>query len=281
MLQTCQLKAIERDWSYNFRPAINDDAVSQYRDAVDNLPPMRLVRIGDGRLLLVDGFHRYEALQAEGHQYSVCDITDGDERDALFIAATCNAQHGMILDKESRNRAIVALAEAEFPYKEIAPKFGLSPHRISSIAVEHGKRLRPTLSQNGTAIDCNNESFNEEPDEQTDPDDNNHWQDEPDEPDEEPTQSVESTALADEINRALGPDPSKHLDPVLSAINNLMATWNNPLDIPLALHNAYGVTTLYTMMSSLKAKVGYLQTLHLALESTIERFNHATSPDLQ
>ena len=132
---------IQADQEVNFRDAIDQERVSLYREAVGDLPPMVVIEI-EGELTLADGFHRHAAMVAEGLEEITVDVRPGTRNEAMRIAAVANAQHGNPLTRTERDKAIVWLADQEFPYEDIGRHFALSKSRVSEIATAGGIRRR-------------------------------------------------------------------------------------------------------------------------------------------
>lgn len=92
------------------RHALDGAAVRQYQDmarAGQKFPPIKVARLPDGRLLLVDGWHRIEAgaLEMSAPEWNAPDDGPGvlalvatmSEQDATWEAARANTEHGVRL----------------------------------------------------------------------------------------------------------------------------------------------------------------------------------------
>ncbi|VXD15987.1 hypothetical protein PL8927_510015 [Planktothrix serta PCC 8927] len=69
-------------------------------------PPLIVHRLPDGNFYLVDGFHRYAALQADGRTTAPCEIIESTEPDALLQSCTINLKNGLGVRKADISRSI-------------------------------------------------------------------------------------------------------------------------------------------------------------------------------
>lgn len=133
-----QIADIERRSALQMRHGLNEEHIEhdlrpKIRDGV-TLKPIRLVRLIDGTLLLVDGFHRIEAYSREDILGIEAEIIDGDEERALDEAMAANDDHGLPLTNEDKARKLqimVGKYEAELrdgtmSYQELARRTRLS-----------------------------------------------------------------------------------------------------------------------------------------------------------
>ena len=141
MPELVAVKEITIEAGLHCRDSLNLDAVSRYSEILHDLPPVKLVRVGD-TLLLASGHHRYEAYAKAGIETIPAEIIDGARLDAMKIGLKDNLRHGVPLTKDERNRAIVMLVEEKLLYREIGEIFGLGDDAISVIALKAGRRRR-------------------------------------------------------------------------------------------------------------------------------------------
>ena len=141
MPELVAVKEITIEAGLHCRDSLNLDAVSRYSEILHDLPPVKLVRVGD-TLLLASGHHRYEAYAKAGIETIPAEIIDGTRLDAMKIGLKDNLRHGVPLTKDERNRAIVMLVEEKLLYREIGEIFGLGDDAISVIALKAGRRRR-------------------------------------------------------------------------------------------------------------------------------------------
>lgn len=97
---TLPLEAVILDDSLQVRAKLDEGTVKRYAAAYDNdeeMPPVRVGRRGDGYILL-DGWHRYKALQSIGASDLEAEILEGLEWDDMrWEAAKANLKHGLPL----------------------------------------------------------------------------------------------------------------------------------------------------------------------------------------
>jgi len=93
-----------------------DRTVAQYRQALDLLPPIDVVR-KDGRIVLVDGYHRLLAHRLEGRQTIAAKTVQA--KDILVEAIRRNAAHGYQLeDADKATCARLLYGREENPIKD-------------------------------------------------------------------------------------------------------------------------------------------------------------------
>jgi hypothetical protein len=144
---TIPLADIIRDRALQPRVGTNRLVVSRYAQAMREgaqFPPVRVYRIkGDGRLVLSDGWHRYDARKHVGATDIEAEVVDGTMRDALRHAIEFNAQHGLTFTREDQQRAIELYLKddglRQLPDREIARRLACSPTTIGT----HRARLYP------------------------------------------------------------------------------------------------------------------------------------------
>lgn len=99
------------DPELQMRARINDDTIEDYaqrmRDGV-RFPPIRVVR-DDGRLLVVDGWHR--GLAARRAELATIEgiVRPGTRRDAILAAIAANGDHGLQRTNDDKRRAVLTL----------------------------------------------------------------------------------------------------------------------------------------------------------------------------
>lgn len=97
---------ILRERKFQVRDKLDDKTVNgyakKYSSGVD-MPPVKIAKV-NGTLVLVDGFHRIAALEKIGRPMVKAQIEEADKRQALWMAAKANLEHGLPLKpKESLN----------------------------------------------------------------------------------------------------------------------------------------------------------------------------------
>ncbi len=115
------LAEVVRDPALQCRAALDTTTVDRYVEAVDKLPPVRVIRVPNVLkatgldLLLVDGWHRFAAHEKAGRDTIHAFIEDGDRRTAILAAVQANSSHGLPRSQEDTRRAVrVLLMDAEW-----------------------------------------------------------------------------------------------------------------------------------------------------------------------
>jgi hypothetical protein len=89
------------DPAFQVRNKLNDTAIRRYKEAYRfdrQLDPVRVAEV-DGMLILIDGWHRINALRQLDRPYVDADIEPMSRKDALWAASTANAKHGVQLSR--------------------------------------------------------------------------------------------------------------------------------------------------------------------------------------
>lgn len=99
-----QIKGIQRKKALQVRlNGINQDTVEQYAVAVqegDVFPPLVVFKVEDGTYVLVDGYHRYEALRRLQFEEATVEVHTGTFDEALDYARfTSNRKNGQRLSR--------------------------------------------------------------------------------------------------------------------------------------------------------------------------------------
>jgi hypothetical protein len=100
--------ATRKDWQVRFK--IDRGTVQRYATAYRSggkLPPIKLAKIG-GTLVLVDGWHRLEAVKFNGGARIEAEVIEATDQDAQWLAASANLQHGRPLKKKELRNAFRA-----------------------------------------------------------------------------------------------------------------------------------------------------------------------------
>ncbi len=113
------LSEIVIDESIQVRSRLDKDTVERYREVLDDLPPVLVFDI-DGRLFLVDGFHRFTAASREGRAAIKCEIRWGTREDAEEAAISENARHGRPLARGDKEIAVRRLLGRKRSTRDIA-----------------------------------------------------------------------------------------------------------------------------------------------------------------
>lgn len=95
------------DPNLTFRDRLDDFTVERLADAWKSLPPSVAFEV-DGKLLLVDGFHRHAATAIVGAKTMPVEIRHGTYSDALNFASLANLRNGLPFTRAERRRAVDA-----------------------------------------------------------------------------------------------------------------------------------------------------------------------------
>jgi hypothetical protein len=152
------IASIHQDLQYQMRERVNRETVSEYveliRDNEGKWPfadPVKLVRVkgkrGEGpTLVLVDGWHRVEAMKQAGEDHVVAVIIDGTAEAAFKQALGANSRHGLPRTNGDKRKAVAAALE-RFPgldARKIAKLVGVSHSMVNA-----RKKLEAASSEPG------------------------------------------------------------------------------------------------------------------------------------
>lgn len=119
-----KIKLNELDLGYQTRQGMNDEVVKEYAEAMQNgtvFPPITVV--GN---MLVDGYHRVEAMKSLGIEETEAIVTEGDRALALSAALKVNANHGLRRTNADKRHALeIAWQNRDILFKESRGENGL------------------------------------------------------------------------------------------------------------------------------------------------------------
>lgn len=170
-MKKLNLNAIRIDGGTQSRVEINNEAVSDYAEAVKvgiEFPPVIVFHDGADHWL-ADGFHRFHAHKQAGKASIPADIRAGTVRDAILFSLGANCTHGLRRSNADKRKAVQTLLAdpewAEWSDSKIAQACGVdhktvAAHRASILgnsqdasavrSVERaGKKYRQDTSQIG------------------------------------------------------------------------------------------------------------------------------------
>lgn len=129
------IRSIERDPAVQVRRKVDQPTVERYIEDWPLLPPITVFRLPDGRLLLVDGWHRLAAAERIPLAQVAAVIREGNYTAACDEAARANMASGRQLSKEERHEAIVRTYERHKPttQQEVADLLGISQMTVSRV----------------------------------------------------------------------------------------------------------------------------------------------------
>lgn len=140
---TVPVEDIHPDERCQARATIDHDVIAEYADAYrakTKLPPLDVYRVA-GKLMLVDGYHRFAALRVAGETFARVEVVgDGSIDDAVWYATSVNAQHGLRRSNADKRRAVeIALKSAigsEQSSRTIADHVGVSDFLVREMRTE-------------------------------------------------------------------------------------------------------------------------------------------------
>ncbi len=106
-IQEVAIKDIVCSSDFQVRAGLNARTVTNYTMAYKSgavFPPVTIAKL-DGKLILVDGFHRVEALKALGRESVRAEVVQTNREGAFKLAAGGNRTHGLPLKRHEVRRA--------------------------------------------------------------------------------------------------------------------------------------------------------------------------------
>lgn len=143
-IELCEIREDERTQA---RQSTCDDAIAEYIEHLDELPPIDLFLLDDGYYMIGDGWHRYRAHQQAGRGKIRANIIGKGAVDAMFYAAAANAKHGLLRSNADKRRAVKICLDAlkvkgeTWELREISDHCGVSHEFVRQI-----KAKKPTQS---------------------------------------------------------------------------------------------------------------------------------------
>lgn len=107
-----EIAKIGRAGATQSRAKIDDDAVTEYTEVLDRLPPSTVFFDGDA-YHLADGFHRVAAHERSGRTEVPVEVLQGTLRDAVLHSVGANATHGLRRTNGDKQRAVEMLLRDE------------------------------------------------------------------------------------------------------------------------------------------------------------------------
>lgn len=108
-MKAINLAAIRLDGDTQSRAEINNDAVSDYVDAIKDgaeFPPI-VVFFDGATYWLGDGFHRVHAFRTAGRASINADVRDGTQADAQLFSYGANKGHGLRRSNADKRKAVL------------------------------------------------------------------------------------------------------------------------------------------------------------------------------
>lgn len=138
--QRAKIDDIIPDESYCVRASIDEETVAEYAEAMSEgavFPPIELYDVG-GKIVIVDGWHRYMAAVKCGFVDIQATTRKGTPDEALSSALGCNHKHGLKLSSADK-RKYVEIAITQWPdlsLRKVADRCGVSHQFVADIRNE-------------------------------------------------------------------------------------------------------------------------------------------------
>lgn len=142
---------LELDDTYQVRVRTNTDAIKDYKRLYEekaHLPAVRAVRV-NGKLRIIDGFHRVEAARLAEQKKIGCVVIGDDEmtpEEALGIALEQNHEHGIRRSRADKREVVIKAhglgwLNGEDSFRSVAKRIGVSDGLIRKVLkeLERGK----------------------------------------------------------------------------------------------------------------------------------------------
>jgi hypothetical protein len=107
-----ELEKIKYDGGTQSREEIDYEAVHEYSENIDKLPPIVVYHDG-ATYWLADGFHRYHAHKKLNKEVIECEIIQGSKREAILYSVGANATHGKPRTNADKRKAVLTLLKDE------------------------------------------------------------------------------------------------------------------------------------------------------------------------
>lgn len=198
--ETVTLDRIVLDAGTQMREQVNEAVIADYIEALDALPPIRVMRVGKSRLVLVDGFHRFYAHKRAGRDSIEIEIAEGSTiSEARFEAARANARHGLRRSNADKRLAVLAVLGLypNLSDREIASHVGVSHPLVGTVRREIADEVpeRDGVPEEIDADDADGDDATFDPFGDPAP----TRRDEPEEPSDEPTIDDRQQAAKDRL----------------------------------------------------------------------------------
>lgn len=110
------LDSFEVDDAIQPRRFLSRDALKRYQMAYrigpDAMPPIKLGRLPDGRMLLIDGFHRVHAAKLIGHARLRAEVVPTTLEAAPWLAVEANIKNGVPIHRRHKREVFRRFIEA-------------------------------------------------------------------------------------------------------------------------------------------------------------------------
>jgi hypothetical protein len=130
------IKQIARDAKFQVRNKLNEGTVKRYENNYRSgreMPPVKVALVKNVPIL-VDGWHRLRALENLGKAHVEAEVQKATRREALWMAASANLDHGLPLKQRELRAVFRAYIRAD---RHVLPTGNLKSYR--EIAADLGK----------------------------------------------------------------------------------------------------------------------------------------------
>lgn len=139
------IKSIEIDGNILVRDQLDGPTVARYKEILDDLPPISVMEIPDGRRVLTDGWHRLTAALELGRSQVEANVRSGSLEEAVAEGATANAHHGRQMTVTERREAAKRLTRLKWTQAKIAEAIAMSITWVTDI--QRAEKVREEVSE--------------------------------------------------------------------------------------------------------------------------------------
>ena len=148
-----QLEKITVDHEFQVRAELDEPTISKYEECFREgavFPPL-LVWAEGGTHILLDGFHRIEAMKRAGFVFAEVKEFAGTKGEATIAAVTANSRHGRQLSGKDMRVAITKLLHcgADLSNAQIADAAGCSDHTVKAVREAEGMQTPRVKGKDG------------------------------------------------------------------------------------------------------------------------------------
>lgn len=139
------IESINVDGDILVRDKLDEATVARYTEILDELPPINVMDIPDGRRVLTDGWHRLTAAGDLGRSHIEAKVVSGSLAEAIADGATANARHGRQMTIGERREAAKRLLRLKWNSDRIATAVAMSKSWVHDI--ERGEAVRKRVKE--------------------------------------------------------------------------------------------------------------------------------------
>ena len=139
------IQSIEIDGNILVRDQLDEPTVARYKEILDDLPPIMVMDVPDGRRVLTDGWHRLTAALELKRSDIEANVRRGSLEEAIGEGATANAQHGRQMTTAERREAATRLLDLGWRQADIAKAMAMSSTWVGD--VQRARKVREEVSE--------------------------------------------------------------------------------------------------------------------------------------